>query len=466
MQGKLISHLSTIPTTSVTSSRPNGSSLALTTLASNDPSHSVNYASVDNYLVNNYSVDNASVDNYSVDNASVDNYSVNNASVYTASVSELYGPSIRLSRTPGSHTTSSEVATLMMAMPTTTIPGTRLEQQQSLPNTPTHPVSSGGTSIADHPQNSPRPCAPRIVSPGQPITNAQHNLNSNEDQYGPLPEGWETGIDLLGLTYYVNHRTHRITRNRPDSNEAVDRQVETTTGSGSSPAGREERYTPDGQPYYVDHDTRSTAWVDPRRQTVSPNGQGTSLQPQTISQLGPFPSGWEMRLTSTAHTFFVDHNTRTTTWDDPRLPSSLDADSPQYKREFHEKLIYFRTQPGMRAQPGYCLIRVRGASIFEDSYEEIMRQTPSNLKKQLMFEFEGNGESDFGGPSRFVPKSRFIFSGAHIFIENSFSCSHMRSFTVFSNIRRVTTTCCRSIPPPASTQSVSIISSSSAAFWA
>ena len=187
-----------------------------------------------------------------------------------------------------------------MAIPTTTIPGTRLEQQQSLPNTPTHPVSSGGTLIADHPQNSPRPSAPqaRIVSSGQPI-NAQHNLNANEDQYGPLPEGWETGIDLLGLTYYVNHRTRSITRNRPDSNAAVDHQGETTTtGSGSSPAGREGRYTPEGQPYYVDHDTRSTAWVDSRRQTVSPNGQGTSLQPQTISQLGLLPSRWEMRLTS------------------------------------------------------------------------------------------------------------------------------------------------------------------------
>ncbi|KAI0274422.1 hypothetical protein BGY98DRAFT_1188559 [Russula aff. rugulosa BPL654] len=431
VQGKLISHLSTIPTTSITSSRPNGSSLALTTLASNDPSHSVNYASVDNYLVNNYSVDNASVDNYSVDNASVnnysvdnasvdnysvdnasvDNYSVNNASVYAASVSELYGPSIRLSRTPGSHTTSSEVATPIMAMPTTTIPGTRLEQQQSLPNTPTHPVSSGGTSIADHPQNSPRPCAPRIVSPGQPITNAQHNLNSNEDQYGPLPEGWETGIDLLGLTYYVNHRTHRITRNRPDSNEAVDRQGETTLA-------RVVRLP----------DERNGT----RRMTTDrePERSGYFLQPQTISQLGPFPSG-------------------TTTWDDPRLPSSLDADSPQYKRDFHEKLIYFRTQPGMRAQPGYCLIRVRGASIFEDSYEEIMRQTPSNLKKQLMFEFEGNGESDFGGPSR-----EFFFLFSHEIFYCLFEYSARDNYMLQIN------------PASGVNPGVSIISSSSAAFWA
>ena len=30
-----------------------------------------------------------------------------------------------------------------------------------------------------------------------------------------------------------------------------------------------------------------------------------------------------MRLTNTAEVYFVDHDTKTTTWDDPRLPSSL-----------------------------------------------------------------------------------------------------------------------------------------------
>jgi len=36
----------------------------------------------------------------------------------------------------------------------------------------------------------------------------------------------------------------------------------------------------------------------------------------------------------TARVYFVDHNTKTTTWDDPRLPSSLDQNVPQYKRDF------------------------------------------------------------------------------------------------------------------------------------
>ena len=114
MQGKLMSHLSVNLTTSATSSRPNDSSLALTSLPSNDCSHSI-----DNYSVNNYSINNCSINDYSesIDNYSIDNASVYTASVYSASVSELYGPSNNLS----SHTTS-EVTKPIMAIPTTIIP--------------------------------------------------------------------------------------------------------------------------------------------------------------------------------------------------------------------------------------------------------------------------------------------------------------------------------------------------------
>lgn len=40
---------------------------------------------------------------------------------------------------------------------------------------------------------------------------------------------------------------------------------------------------------------------------MGPNGNNLTVQPQSVSQLGPLPSGWEMRLTSTARVYFVDH---------------------------------------------------------------------------------------------------------------------------------------------------------------
>ena len=359
-------------------------------------------------------------------------------------------------------------------------------------------------------------------------TSTQQDFNTTEDRYGPMPKGWERKIDPLGRTYYVDHQTRSTTWNRPAMNQAVDHHTlegetnaaldnhrrrvlvddlleatsggtntqrlgiagaqsgdaavvrvgrgrsTTTTGSGSLPVGWEERYTPEDRPYYVDHNTRTTTWVDPRRQTIirvmGPNGQSTSIQPQTISQLGPLPSGWEMRLTSTARVYFVDHNTKTTTWDDPRSPSSLDANMPPYKRDFRRKLIYIRSQREMRPLPGYCQIKVRRNHIFEDSYEEIMRQTPDDLKKRLMITFEGEDGMDYGGLARFVvPGQALVPDGSHTLIENSFFCSHMRCLTpiaVFSNIQHMATARSRSALPPASTTSISTISSLSDAFWA
>ncbi|KAJ5562189.1 WW/Rsp5/WWP [Penicillium sp. DV-2018c] len=199
----------------------------------------------------------------------------------------------------------------------------------------------------------------------------------------------------------------------------------TTAGTGELPSGWERRVTPEGRPYFVDHNTRTTTWVDPRRQQyIRMYGQGqtsggatnTTIQQQPVSQLGPLPSGWEMRLTNTARVYFVDHNTKTTTWDDPRLPSSLDQGVPQYKRDFRRKLIYFRSQPALRIMSGQCHVKVRRNNIFEDSYAEIMRQSASDLKKRLMIKFDGEDGLDYGGLSR-----EFFFLLSHEMF-NPFYC--------------------------------------------
>ncbi|KAH7889762.1 hypothetical protein F5I97DRAFT_1924285 [Phlebopus sp. FC_14] len=382
-----------------------------------------------------------------------------------------------LSRTPSAHANVTEAATPLMTMPTPHIPSasSMSGEQDQLSSQPSsnRPVSTGGghAAVAAAQQAS----ATVAASPGTSSnSNQQRNFNPNVDQYGPLPQGWERRLDALGRTYYVDHNTRSTTWNRPSSNQTINNSNQdsetnaardqhsrriladdmvdvatagahrsasatpqaassgtsqaamaasnnvTTAGTGSLPAGWEERYTPEGRPYYVDHNTRTTTWVDPRRQTVirvmGPNGQNTALQPQTMSQLGPLPSGWEMRLTSTARVYFVDHNTKTTTWDDPRMPSTLDANVPQYKRDFRRKLIYFRSQPAMRAQPGNCQIKVRRNHIFEDSYGEIMRQTPNDLKKRLMIKFDGEDGLDYGGLSR-----EFFFLLSHEMF-NPFYC--------------------------------------------
>jgi len=320
-------------------------------------------------------------------------------------------------------------------------------------------------------------------SPGSGHSSTNRTFSSFEDQYGALPPGWERRVDHLGRTYYVDHNTRTTTWVRPSTNATATQRLQeqqnitelerrrhnnrtlpeerlptnssplpnnnssstslansnaetstsspatngiipvsgaTTAGFGPLPPGWEQRATPEGRPYFVDHNTRTTTWVDPRRQQFirmyGGNANNVTVQQQPVSQLGPLPSGWEMRLTSTARVYFVDHNTKTTTWDDPRLPSSLDQNVPQYKRDFRRKLIYFRSQPALRPVPGQCHIKVRRNFIFEDAYSEIMRQQPQELKKRLMIKFEGEDGLDYGGLSR-----EFFFLLSHEMF-NPFYC--------------------------------------------
>lgn len=314
--------------------------------------------------------------------------------------------------------------------------------------------------------NGIAPTNPSTLVPAQ--ARHQSTLSPFEDSMGRLPAGWERREDHLGRTYYVDHNSRTTSWNRPtgtgaaenrtaEANTQVERQRHqnrtlpedrtgansptlqqqqatananaatmmhtgaTTPGTGELPAGWEQRFTPEGRAYFVDHNTRTTTWVDPRRQQYirmygGHNNTNGTIQQQPVSQLGPLPSGWEMRLTNTARVYFVDHNTKTTTWDDPRLPSSLDQNVPQYKRDFRRKLIYFRSQPAMRIMSGQCHIKVRRSHIFEDSFAEISRQSATDLKKRLMIKFDGEDGLDYGGLSR-----EFFFLLSHEMF-NPFYC--------------------------------------------
>ncbi|KAJ1559426.1 hypothetical protein HK405_010681 [Cladochytrium tenue] len=145
------------------------------------------------------------------------------------------------------------------------------------------------------------------------------------------------------------------------------------------------------------------------------------LMQQSNQTLGPLPSGWEMRITNNNRVYFVDHNSKITTWDDPRLPSSMDKDVPQYKRDFRRKLVYFRSQPAMRPSTGQCHITVRRNNIFEDAFAEIMRHPASDLKKKLFIKFHGEDGLDYGGLSRefFYLMSKEMFNPFYCLFEYS-----------------------------------------------
>lgn len=320
----------------------------------------------------------------------------------TAAAAPAAAAAVSTGSAPGSQRNS--VSGASSTGPSSTAPVSPTNATSSIPSTT--PAAGSTTTPASTETSVSAATAQTTASNAgaQAGTNpANRNFDPHSDQHGPLPSGWERRMDHLGRQYYVDHtsRTTTWTRPTPTSNsasargeagaataEALQRHNnrtladdllgagssggastpsaaaaagatpgqpipqpgggQTSSGSGPMPAGWEQRFTPEFRPYFVDHNTRTTTWVDPRRQTqvrVLAEGGQNRTQPTTVSQLGPLPSGWEMRcvsspqeegscerfltgldlslgrLTSTARVYFVDHTTKTTTWDDPRVRS-------------------------------------------------------------------------------------------------------------------------------------------------
>ncbi|XP_015439574.1 PREDICTED: transcriptional coactivator YAP1 isoform X1 [Dufourea novaeangliae] len=106
--------------------------------------------------------------------------------------------------------------------------------------------------------------------------------------------------------------------------------ISTVDDLGPLPHGWEQARTPEGQIYFLNHLTRTTTWEDPRKTAAAANvaavaaavdnGKTTSA---ATNSLGPLPDGWEQARTPEGEIYFINHQTRTTSWFDPRIPTHL-----------------------------------------------------------------------------------------------------------------------------------------------
>uniref|UniRef100_A0A672Z962 E3 ubiquitin-protein ligase n=1 Tax=Sphaeramia orbicularis TaxID=375764 RepID=A0A672Z962_9TELE len=244
-----------------------------------------------------------------------------------------------------------------------------------------------------------------------------------------LPAGWEEKRDSKGRRYYINHNTRTTTWIRPLVQKTTDAAVpsspglsqspvpshmpvsppespqqtpspESTQESGFLPAGWEVRSAPNGRPFFIDHNTKTTTWDDPRLRIPVHMRRRPSLDP---SDLGPLPPGWEERVHTDGRVFYIDHNTRTTQWDDPRLQNSaITGPAVPYSRDYKQKYDYFRKKLKKPADiPNRFEMKLRRNAVLEDSYRRILSvKRPDLLKARLWVEFEGEKGLDYGGVAR------------------------------------------------------------------
>ncbi|GAA5877383.1 hypothetical protein JCM16303_003311 [Sporobolomyces ruberrimus] len=283
--------------------------------------------------------------------------------------------------------------------------------------------------------------APAPRTPQRATSNPTSTGRTGDD-LGPLPEGWEMRTAPSGRSYFVDHSTRKTTWSDPRKPRSS--RTRTRAATSAQPSDSASPPAPTLQRSTSDTSDNSYAPSTSSEQTVSPANHARRLPPRTADNgqaptavtstadgttepsghdlevqdddLGSLPAGWERRETPRGRSYFVDHNTKTTSWDDPRVPS-LQPDSDQQKRDFRRKLVYFRSQPALRTNVsrGDSRIIVRRSNLFEDAFSEVMKYSEHDLKKRLMITFKGEEGVDFGGVSR-----EFFFLLSHAVFDPSY----------------------------------------------
>ncbi|XP_074901435.1 E3 ubiquitin-protein ligase NEDD4 isoform X1 [Buteo buteo] len=240
-----------------------------------------------------------------------------------------------------------------------------------------------------------------------------------------LPPGWEERQDEKGRSYYIDHNSRTTTWIKPVVQTAMEtsqlsavqsisigRQPQATSSDSSQqssqqqpemeqgflPKGWEVRHAPNGRPFFIDHNTKTTTWEDPRLK-ISAHPR-RSLDPV---DLGPLPPGWEERTHTDGRIFFINHNTKKTQWEDPRLQNvAITGPAVPYSRDYKRKYEFFRKKLKKQSDiPNRFEMKIHRSTILEDSYRRIIAVKRADfLKARLWIEFDGEKGLDYGGVAR------------------------------------------------------------------
>uniref|UniRef100_A0A3Q2DZA9 E3 ubiquitin-protein ligase n=1 Tax=Cyprinodon variegatus TaxID=28743 RepID=A0A3Q2DZA9_CYPVA len=193
----------------------------------------------------------------------------------------------------------------------------------SLPNPETSPAGSSRPP----PAFTPSPASSVAAKPADGIaaasttsassTQGATTLTASSSSSSSCPESGEASASGAGGSSSSSTTTDGV---KPRQ------QAPNAPASDPLPPGWEQRKDPHGRTYYVDHNTRATTWERPQ----------------------PLPTGWERRVDDRGRIYYVDHNTRTTTWQRPTMESVHNFEQWQSQRsqlqgamhQFNQRYLY------------------------------------------------------------------------------------------------------------------------------
>ncbi|KAG1658414.1 E3 ubiquitin-protein ligase NEDD4 [Nymphon striatum] len=250
----------------------------------------------------------------------------------------------------------------------------------------------------------------------------------------------------------------------PESPEPPTNQLsQLNVNSEGLPVGWSMQVAPNGRIFFIDHNTKTTAWVciyfahfkiDPRTSRPSPFPNQSNLPNRSTrhaDELGPLPDAWEERIHTDGRIFFIDHsksshkyivhsdiiyslrqdgrhshvtfiatvclgakelgrygfgravNTRITQWEDPRMSNpTIAGPAVPYSRDYKRKYEYLKAQLRKPSNvPNKFEMKVTRQTILEDTYRILSNLTNVDLlKTKLWIVFDGEDGLDYGGVAR------------------------------------------------------------------
>ncbi|XP_063977168.1 transcriptional coactivator YAP1-A isoform X3 [Diachasmimorpha longicaudata] len=219
-------------------------------------------------------------------------------------------------------------------------------RMRNLPDSFFNPPSTGSKSpsISHSRENSADSAFGTIISnsgPGNTTPSGNSNGNSTANQTS-VPAGLtvahpraHSSPASLQQTYAAaqqatQHAPQPHARHVHHQKQRSYDVISTVDDLGPLPHGWEQARTPEGQVYFLNHLTRTTTWEDPRKTAAAANvttiaaaENGKSPTGAGANALGPLPEGWEQARTPEGEIYFINHQTRTTSWFDPRIPTHL-----------------------------------------------------------------------------------------------------------------------------------------------
>ncbi|XP_077988397.1 E3 ubiquitin-protein ligase NEDD4-like isoform X2 [Glandiceps talaboti] len=324
-----------------------------------------------------------------------------------------------------------------------------------------------GYTRSENTEDESETSSAQVDEPGWEVVEMDENEQQQQQQQQnsslpPLPQGWEERVDNNGRVFYVNHLSRSTQWERPTGaaraanvsvsgeelniqqqavnnyrmrrlisedesgveeepapvtqrmNTVEENQQPVRTQSGEAlpnsnlgplPEGWEAQKAPNGRWFFIDHNTRQTSWTDPRLSNRAiPNLRSQAMyRPRSNPELGPLPPGWEERVHSDGRIFYINHNNRTTQWEDPRLQNpKIAGPAIPYSRDYKRKYEFFRSRlRPPTGVPNRFELKVSRNNLLEGAYRGIVGiKNPELLKSRLWIEFQGETGLDYGGVAR------------------------------------------------------------------